>query len=257
MADFLFRLAQRAMGSAPLVQPRTDSRFAFAETGVGVAVEENDDAQVSSTAVEPRTARGEDAERRAPQPARGPQTTEPAVPVAEPPVSVSQSWATGVEPQTPDRKPRATAPVERSAPMVRRAAVAQRARAVESVKPAPAEPARRTETTVVANEEQRPTGASDNTVQAAGNRHSKGADSGKPAPPVARTRPVLRSSALFERSPGDGRRETAESRPVIHVTIGRVEVRAVQPAPSPARPSTPKPKLALEEYLRQRDEGER
>jgi hypothetical protein len=48
-----------------------------------------------------------------------------------------------------------------------------------------------------------------------------------------------------------------DSRPVIHVTIGRVEVRAVQPQPAPQRPAPPRPKLTLEEYLRQRDKGER
>jgi len=44
--------------------------------------------------------------------------------------------------------------------------------------------------------------------------------------------------------------------PSIHVTIGRVEVRAVMPsvaAPKPAPPSGPK--LSLEDYLKQRNGG--
>jgi hypothetical protein len=44
--------------------------------------------------------------------------------------------------------------------------------------------------------------------------------------------------------------------PAIHVTIGRVEVRAVMPPPTPPRPAAPPPaapKLSLEEYLKQRN----
>jgi hypothetical protein len=46
--------------------------------------------------------------------------------------------------------------------------------------------------------------------------------------------------------------------PVIHVSIGRIEVRAVAPAaPTPQRPRPPlEPRLSLDEYLRRRD-GER
>jgi len=45
--------------------------------------------------------------------------------------------------------------------------------------------------------------------------------------------------------------------PTIHVTIGRVEVRAVMPPAAPvAQPSPPPgPKLTLEEYLKRRSEG--
>jgi hypothetical protein len=48
--------------------------------------------------------------------------------------------------------------------------------------------------------------------------------------------------------------------PVIRVTIGRIEVRAVMapaaPAPLPSR-KTPTGTLSLEEYLKQRSEGKR
>ncbi|MGD2087593.1 MAG: hypothetical protein PVH61_15510 [Candidatus Aminicenantes bacterium] len=51
----------------------------------------------------------------------------------------------------------------------------------------------------------------------------------------------------------------AEAEPVINVTIGRIEVRAVkqQEPPPPRRFAPPKPKLALEDYLEQRNRGER
>jgi len=43
----------------------------------------------------------------------------------------------------------------------------------------------------------------------------------------------------------------------IRVTIGRIEVRAVQPAPAPAprRPVRPAPKMSLDDYLRSRNGG--
>jgi hypothetical protein len=46
--------------------------------------------------------------------------------------------------------------------------------------------------------------------------------------------------------------------PTIHVTIGRIEVRAT-PAPSSALPSRPKPAptMSLDDYLRQRNGGSR
>jgi hypothetical protein len=38
--------------------------------------------------------------------------------------------------------------------------------------------------------------------------------------------------------------------PTIHVSIGRVEVRAVQPPPKPRRAERPAPSLSLDEYLK-------
>ena len=46
--------------------------------------------------------------------------------------------------------------------------------------------------------------------------------------------------------------------PVIHIRIGRIDVRAVTPAQNPvARIIPQKPRLTLDDYLRQRDEGKR
>jgi len=57
---------------------------------------------------------------------------------------------------------------------------------------------------------------------------------------------------------GDVRPEQTES-PTIRITIGRVDVRALMPAPhSPiSLPARPKPNLSLEDYLKQREEGKR
>jgi hypothetical protein len=67
--------------------------------------------------------------------------------------------------------------------------------------------------------------------------------------------------------PGQGRAlpgghdpgEERPAAPVVRVSIGRIEVRAVFPAPpSAVRPAAaPRPKLSLDEYLRQRNEGKR
>ena len=49
---------------------------------------------------------------------------------------------------------------------------------------------------------------------------------------------------------------SSASAPIIRVTIGRVEVRAIHPpapAPKPAKPAPPK--LSLEDYLQQREKG--
>ena len=47
----------------------------------------------------------------------------------------------------------------------------------------------------------------------------------------------------------------SSSERTIQVTIGRLEVRAVQSAPSPPKPAPPKPRISLEEYLRSRNRG--
>ena len=53
-------------------------------------------------------------------------------------------------------------------------------------------------------------------------------------------------------------RPSSASPPVIRVTIGRVEVRAVQsPAPTPKPGKPPLPKLSLQEYLHKRERGSR
>jgi len=45
----------------------------------------------------------------------------------------------------------------------------------------------------------------------------------------------------------------APAAPVVHVTIGRVEVRAAAPAPAPREPRPREPRLNLEDYLRRRE----
>lgn len=52
--------------------------------------------------------------------------------------------------------------------------------------------------------------------------------------------------------------KSSSSTPTIQVTIGRIEVRAITPPVAPAQsPRTPSPTLSLNEYLKQRNGGQR
>jgi hypothetical protein len=72
--------------------------------------------------------------------------------------------------------------------------------------------------------------------------------SSEPRPIQPRSRKV---GSLVEKA-------SSTSPPIIRVTIGRVEVRAVQsPAPTPKSAKPPLPKLSLQEYLNKRERGSR
>jgi hypothetical protein len=45
--------------------------------------------------------------------------------------------------------------------------------------------------------------------------------------------------------------------PTVHVTIGRIEVRATPPPVPPPKQRTTPPVMSLDDYLRQRDGGRR
>jgi hypothetical protein len=76
----------------------------------------------------------------------------------------------------------------------------------------------------------------------------------RPRPEVTR---VVEQHALDGSSPL--RADPAPALPTVRVTIGRIEVRAVYPAPQTPRPTpaAPRPALTLEQYREQRRGGER
>jgi hypothetical protein len=86
-------------------------------------------------------------------------------------------------------------------------------------------------------------------------------ETGIPGAPVSPLTPATNreSKQSRDRTPTVPPNESAEERPIVRVTIGRIEVRAVTPpAPAPrqaARP--PVPKLTLDDYLKSRNEGAR
>ena len=93
----------------------------------------------------------------------------------------------------------------------------------------------------------------------AGGIEFSGAPGAQPAPAATRlVRPPLAPS------PGVGNNSrtmlhSSPSEPAIRVTIGRVEVRAILPEPSPRRtpPARSRPAVSLDEYLTQRNRGQR
>jgi len=76
-----------------------------------------------------------------------------------------------------------------------------------------------------------------------------------PAPPRS---PKTAGTPVANRDRLQTRREDSAP-PAIHVTIGRVDVRALFPsvAPTPSRPERPSPQVTLEKYLEARNGGSR
>jgi len=77
--------------------------------------------------------------------------------------------------------------------------------------------------------------------------------------PRIQSPPATESTSLpaITRRPVEGRATLASplaAAPEIHVTIGRIEIRAVSPA-VPIQPRSSKPELSLDEYLRLRNKG--
>jgi hypothetical protein len=78
------------------------------------------------------------------------------------------------------------------------------------------------------------------------------------APSTVRPQP----NSEVERGPREPQAAASEpSAPTIRVNIGRIEVKAHTPSPAPltqrSKPARPSPKLSLDDYLNQRDRGQR
>jgi hypothetical protein len=75
--------------------------------------------------------------------------------------------------------------------------------------------------------------------------------------------PLVRAVRDPEAAPSQRVRDEPSERPsnensVVHIHIGRIDVRAIQDAPPPVRMASPhKPRLSIEDYARQRERGER
>ncbi len=68
---------------------------------------------------------------------------------------------------------------------------------------------------------------------------------------------LVPATAMPERKPQPLEVEAVPRAPTIHVTIGRIEVRAAPPIASPRRTPPASPAMSLDEYLRQRRGGDR
>jgi hypothetical protein len=249
VTDFLTNLVARAAASDAGLRPRPVSRFEpqpvageEGELRVGATPRLVNEPADDAGAAEPRPPT-----RRRRRPARVPPPR-----VGEPelePEPGEVPRARRRRPPAPDRPPRAEEPP----------------RAVAPPRPSPREPRRERD---VARSEP-PTG------RAQRRRASSRRQAAEPVPEAPRARtvmvervrivprdelvpsparqPALRPAVLQAATPAAT--PAAEPAPDVHVTIGRIEVRAVPAPPAPAAVERRPPVMTLEEYLRRRAGG--
>jgi len=228
MSDYLTRLVERSLGVGEVVSPRLQSLF-----------EPRDAVAEPALVDEPIEAREE---RLVPAPSPSAKEATPALPRrrTEPPDEIVVEWESPAEPGSPhvavepavserEALARAESPVPTLRPQADQG----------GERPSPEPPRRRT---IVVRERQHPP----QSEPAARVRPRDPVPTGPyevrlPLPPALQPPPVPAQAA-----PTDP--------PVVRVTIGRVDVRAVLP-PAPAERAAPQraPRMTLDEYLRQAD----
>jgi hypothetical protein len=289
MSDYLGELASRAVGAAPLVQPRLASRFEPRHPELLGESAEGDDQmtaarpapQLEPGIAEPVDAPGSGDGRRRHLEADAASPAAPASPRRSPPVEVPAEPPSAPSPTTgaagpsamargaeqrragrPDALPRErrTEPKEIPAGAERTALLPARVgedgRAGQSVgrghgrpspalagPPADAGGARRAVPATAAR-------------GGAGERSTGAAGQSEPTAGTASSQPrsTRRDGARFE----SDRPTPNGQEPIVQVTIGRVEVRAVTPPrPTPTKRAAARsgPAVSLGEYLKQRNEG--
>jgi len=252
MSDYLELLISRSFAALDVIRPRSVSRFERRSPGLPVGIAASPDPGMAeprrqvTTVTAPREvsppSRHDDALRVRPQ------TTEPPAPlvttVTPPPVSPLASDA-GVRPAPAPRQERiGAAPV--AAPPMRHAVIqptrhdviverpAGRPPSLEPRPQAPSQPSLATPTLAVL-----PAG-------------------GRPHPvPESPPRPIESATAIEPRFAAREHRPSTPSSepPAIHVTIGRIEIRATSAA-APVREQHRQPSvMSLDEYLKQRAGG--
>jgi hypothetical protein len=286
MADFFTRLAERTLGRAHTIQPLLPSVFAPGATLLDAEPEAERESPLSAPT----------AERRSPQPAAPQQEStrslmssqtnaqrhaepQPAIrdtvsraePIAEAAAlsSVQPRPSIDSERAIPQPRAQAASPLEHSAPA---AAPIQPRRSRLDTEATDAEQAGAVPTT---NFRIDPAAARPRPGQAASDRASIGQPeratllplADEPAVTRSQPRPATSSQPeLVPRPQPQMRFQPAtqapepvavQPAPQIHVSIGRIEVRAVTPTPTPTLEPTPKPQLSLDDYLRAQNGGRR
>lgn len=272
MSDFLTRLAQRAIGQAPLVKPSVRPMYAPADLAVMSPGEEGWSEFVDEHE-SPRQHRRIPAEQR---------VHHRAAPAAQPPMPLPRGQAVASRdktalvpprPSIPSPDPAVAAP-ERAAPpsplpiqaaeQVAIAAPAFHLGVAQLIRDeSPIERQSRVPLTPRSMEQDAVVAHRNLAEDASGRRPDRHRLGTSPLPSSlsreARLRPAIAP-------PTDGHQslssplapfDTAPSAPTIRVTIGRIEVRgaAMPNPPAPARPK--RPTLSLGDYLKERDGGNR
>lgn len=285
MSHFLQRLARRALGNAPGVQPRIPSRF---EDGGGamaaIEVREAVRATEQPPALRPVVGTRPEPERRrptgsAPEPAspsrpRPRRDDEGSTPTGPPPRGTPRAHAapgpepsskaeTSRHPETPTRRPETVSGPRPAVPHRHPRAPSSETRLDTAPSPEPqvargaAPPESPPSVTV------RPTAVRVENRERRNPPSPRPGESESPSAQRASIRPRVDVETSLPVSRGERRNGSRQrtqdtpAEPAVRVTIGRVEVRAIQPASPPAPRRLPEPRLTLEDYLRQRREGRR
>jgi hypothetical protein len=245
MSDFLDRVAARAIGGEATLAPRLPSLFEpSAHTPILPAVQEDGSATANHA-----TSPAEDT-LRAVEPLRPPRATSPRPTDASRLASIEPPAARTLAPvaSVPDRATPATA---RAAPPMPSAPITTRARVPPSEsESASAEPA------MPLPVQPRQTRTAPPRAEAApalvGSLLSPSAPVfATPRIAPARER-VDHASAIRPRAAPDGGHAAPASEPIVHVSIGRLEVRAAPAAAAPARRRDEPRPASLDDYLRHR-----
>ena len=256
MSDYLSRLVERAGSASPAVRPVVPSLFEPVNGGVTSA------AAHMARGMEPGAGAGHDSEQTDEVGAESRTNREGTASIH----SISKAAANSEEPQrgeeTTERKSADLINVPVATPATRVFAAESHVLvepSAESPRPQPAVWPRTAQPTEPAQEQPTVADAKPafNSLVSAGPKP----DTRRAAPTLPFLNPVV---APVPRAP-IGRRARARASfaaaadpsptPTIHVTIGRVEVRAIMPAapaPQPRVPSS-EPKLSLDDYLRSRN----
>jgi hypothetical protein len=257
MSDFLSRLLDRAVGRAPVIERRRPSRFEAVADDAGPRLEE--------------TAQAENAEQServdvpaAPMPRHPPLLVEqrPPAPMWQQPAMVAAVVAkpAGLLDNQLERIEPEGQSIPKAAAVVREVILEKEVHeATVEIRSA----ARTAETRAavqpsLASARARHSTDGDESIRS--NAHVVPAPDvravtlARPAtPPVVQ--PALRPAAIPPPVQPMPQRERSPE-PTIHVTIGRIEVRATQASSGPSRPVRPNgPKLSLDDYLRSRNRG--
>jgi hypothetical protein len=263
MADFLRRLAERALGVANVAQPAIAPRFAL---GPRLADESS-----ALPAEAPRVPNNRGLSHEPPRPSRSPDIEAKRVEVDIPKRPVRLDG----QPSTPLPAHAETEPAVPINDLTRRAPeISVRSEIPESgvheveqrrqpaITPTAARPEPRVETFTEEAESRPPTvepqARKDFEVPQWEPKEQAAYEQVVPHPTIPAI-PWRDGQSASNGMPSSRVEEHEDSAPIVRVNIGRVEVRAVFPDPPP-RPSGPPPRssaLTLSEYLKQRDGGMR